>query len=127
MRATDETGSAVAEFVLVSILLTVLTLGVLQLALALLVRNTLVDAAAEGARFASLADASPADGVRRTRELIATAIGPAYAGDVTIARTDYRGHPAFEVTVRAPLPVIGLLGVADSLEVAGHAAIETVG
>ena len=44
-----------------------LTLAVVQLALALHVRNTVIDAAAEGARFASLAGSSPADGVARTR------------------------------------------------------------
>ena len=48
MRATDDTGSAIAEFVMVSALLTVLTLSVLQLGLTLLVRNTVLDAAAEG-------------------------------------------------------------------------------
>ncbi|MDQ2661335.1 MAG: pilus assembly protein, partial [Actinomycetota bacterium] len=49
----DERGSAVAEFTLVGILLTVLALAVVQLALALHVRNTMLDAAAEGARYAA--------------------------------------------------------------------------
>ncbi|MDQ2660970.1 MAG: TadE family protein, partial [Actinomycetota bacterium] len=34
--------------------------------------------------------------------------------------------PAIEVTVRAALPVVGLLGPPRGLEVAGHAAIETL-
>lgn len=126
MRWRDDAGSAVAEFVLVSALLTVLTLGVLQLALALLVRNTLLDAAAEGARFAALADTSASDGVTRTRDLITTAIGGQYADDVTITTTDLAGHPAYVVTVRAPLPVVGLLGIGDALEVSGRGAIETL-
>ena len=119
-------GSAAAEFVMVAALLTVLTLCVLQLGAALLVRNTVLDAAAEGARFGALADNSPGDGVARTRELISTAIGADYAGDVRVATGEWRGHPAITVTVRTTLPVIGLFGIGGGLEVAGHAARETV-
>ncbi len=112
---------------MVSALLTVLTLSVLQLALALLVRNTVLDAAAEGARFASLADNTPADGVARTADLIATAIGPRYAQNVTADRGSFLGHPTVTVSVSAPLPLVGLFGLDGGLEVSGHAAIEVVG
>jgi Flp pilus assembly protein TadG len=127
MRAPRDAGSAAAEFVMVAALLTVLTLGVLQLGVALLVRNTALDAAAEGARYGALADNDPADGVARTRQLIATAIGAGYAGDVRASTGEWMGHPAVIVTVRTTLPVIGLLGVGGGLEVAGHAARETLG
>lgn len=126
-RWRDERGSAVAESLLVTVLLVVLVLAVLQLGLALLVRNTVVDAAAEGARHAALFGGTRAAGAERTRQLLATALGDGYAGDVEAGVTDRLGHPAVVVTVRAPLPVIGLLGVAGSLEVSGHAALETVG
>ena len=112
---------------MVSALLTVLTLAVLQLALALLVRNTVLDAAAEGARFAALADNTLVDGIARTTDLIVTAIGPSYAGHVTAETGSYLGHPAVVVSVRAPLPIVGLLGVDGGLEVSGHAAIEQLG
>ena len=125
-RLRDDTGSAVVEFTLVGVLLTILTLAVIQLGLALHVRNTVLDAAAEGARFAALADNGPADGVVRTRELITEAIGADYAADVTVAGGEWMGHPAVTVTVRTTLPVIGLLGVGGGLEVSGHAAIETL-
>ncbi len=125
MRLRDDSGSAVAEFIMVSALLTLLTLAVLQLGLALLVRNTLVDAAAEGAGFGALADNSPGDGVERTIELITTALGEQYAHDVTASTGSYLGQPALIVTVTAPLPLVGLLGPA-SLEVTGHAAVETL-
>lgn len=122
----DESGSAVVEFTLVSVLLVALTLAVLQLGVAMHVRNTVLDAAAEGARFGALADNAPSDAVERTTELIAEAIGPAYAEDVTVSTSTWMGHPAVTVTVRTRLPVIGLIGVAGGLEVAGHAAIETL-
>lgn len=121
-----ETGSAIVEFVLVGALLTVLTLSVLQLGLALHIRNTILDAASEGARFAALADNDLADGVARTRDLITTAIGPAYAKEIEVSRGSYRGHPAAIVTVVTPLPLIGLVGIDHGLEVRGHAAIEVL-
>lgn len=129
MRALlrDDSGSATAEFVMVGALLTVLTLSVMQLGLALHIRNTVLDAASEGARFGALADNSLADGVERTRDLIQTALGPGYAQDITASYGTYLGHPAAIVTVHAPLPLIGLVGIDDGLEVEGHAAVETLG
>jgi Flp pilus assembly protein TadG len=118
-------GSAVVEFTFVAVLLTALTLSVLQLGLALHVRNTVIDAAAEGARFAALADNGPADGVARTRELITIAIGAEYAGDITAQPGTFLDHPSIEIRVVTRLPVLGLVGVENALEVSGHAAVET--
>lgn len=125
-RLGDDRGSAPAEFVMVSALLTVLTLSVLQLGFALHVRNTVLDAASEGARYGALADNTLADGAARTRDLITTAIGAGYANDVTATSGSYLEHPAVAVTVRTPLPLIGLVGLDGGLEVTGHAAKETV-
>jgi len=122
----DERGSAPAEFAMIGALLTVLTLSVMQLGLALFIRNTVVDAAAEGARFGALADNSAAEGIARARDLISTALGPDYASDITATTGSYLGHPAILVTVRTPLPLIGLVGIEDGLEVTGRAAIETL-
>lgn len=112
---------------MVGALLTVLTLSVLQLGFALHIRNTVLDAASEGARYASLADNTLSDGVDRTRDLITTAIGSGYAGDVTAITDDYLGNPSAIVTVRTPLPLIGLVGIENGLEVSGHAALESLG
>lgn len=111
---------------MVGVLLTMLALAVVQLALALHVRNTLLDAAAEGARFAALAGSSPAAGVARTRDLVDAAISARYAEDITATGTSIGGEPAVEIRVRATLPVIGLLGIANGLEVSGHAPIESL-
>jgi hypothetical protein len=124
--AREDSGSAIAEFVMVGALLTVLTLSVIQLGLALLIRNTVLDAASEGARFAALADNGLADGVERARQLVTVALGPSYAQDVTAEYGSYLGHPAAIVTIRTPLPLIELVGVDHGLEVEGHAAVETL-
>lgn len=122
----SEAGSAVAEFIMVVPLLTVLTVSVLQLGLALHVRNTVLDAAAEGARFAALADNGLADGELRTRDLIAAAVGPGYARNVQASYAEFAGHRSTEIRVLAPLPLLGLLGFDGGLEVVGHAAVESV-
>ena len=111
---------------MVGVLLTVLALAVVQLALALHVRNTLLDAAAEGARYAALAGSSDTAGVIRTKDLISAAVSAEYARDVSAGTTSIAGVPAIEVTVRATLPVVGLLGLERGLEVSGHAALEIV-
>ncbi len=119
-----ERGSAIVDFVLVGALLTVLFVGVLQLALTLHVRNTLIDCAAEGARYGALAGSSPAAGAQRTRELIGSAVASTYATDVAARTTGLDGVPVVEVTVRAPLPVIGLLGPSGVIAVSGRAIAE---
>lgn len=121
----DDRGSAVAEFTMVVGLLTLVVLSVMQLALGLHVRNVLQDAAAEGARFGALAGSTPAAGVDRAQALIETAIGSDYAQSISAATTTVAGHPALQLTVQAPLPVLGLVGP-TTLEVRGSAALETV-
>ena len=125
MRLRGERGSAPAEFVMVGAMLTVLTLSVLQLALGLHVRNTVLDAAAEGARYAALADNTLGDGTARTRQLVASALG-AYPVDVSASYGRYLGVRAVVVTVRTRLPLIGLVGEDSGMEVTGHAAVETL-
>ena len=121
---SGERGSAVVDFVLVGALLTLFFLGIIQLALVLHVRNTLIDAAASGARYGTLADRSAADARERTTQLIGVALTPEFARDVSTAEISYGGVRTLEVTVRSPLPVIGLIGPRELLEVKGHAAIQ---
>ncbi|WP_371852370.1 pilus assembly protein [Cellulomonas algicola] len=105
-------------------LVTVLFVAVLQLALVQHVRNTLVDCAAEGARYGALDGHGPADAVARARDLVTQSLSATYAGDVRAARTTLDGVDVLEVTVTAPLPVVGLLGPRDALAVRGHAYAE---
>ena len=122
--APRDQGSAVVDFVLVGGLLTMFFLAVIQLALVLHVRNTLIDAAASGARYGTLADRTAADAEERSRALIATALNPGFAEQVSTSEVTVQGMRTLEVTVRAPMPVIGLIGPRDLLEVKGHAALQ---
>lgn len=106
---------------MVGALLTVIFVAVIQLALILHVRNTLIDAAGSGARYGALADRTPADGVNRTEALIGAALGDRFAEDVSFAERAAGTATMLEITVKAPLPVIGFLGPSGGMEVRGHA------
>ena len=123
-RARREQGAAVVDFVLVLVVLIPLVLGILQVGLVLMVRNTLAAAASEGARVAATADRGPADGVAVTREQIDGAISGSYARDVRARHVLVGGAPGVEVVVRAEVPALGLFGPAVELEVTGSAVEE---
>jgi Flp pilus assembly protein TadG len=124
MPGRGQRGSAVVDFVLVLVVLVPVFLGILQVALVLLVRNTLASAASEGARYAATLDRGPEDGAARTRDQIDGAISGRFAQDVTAAPATVDGAPGVEVTVRAVVPALGIGGPGIELEVTGHAVEE---
>ena len=121
----DDDGSSAVEFVLVGTLLTLLTLAVLQLALAVYIRNVVHDAAVEGAYHGALADTDAAAGAARTAALISTAVVGVLDAEVSAADTDGGRGAEVEVTVVATLPLIGLLGVPGGMEVTARAPRES--
>jgi Flp pilus assembly protein TadG len=124
--AVHERGSAPAEFVLVTMLLLALTFGVLQVGVVFYVRNTALDAAAEGARWAAFAGNTPADGVARARQVLTASLGSEYAGDISASESGQQGAGISTVTVVTPLPVIGTFGPPEGLRVDAHAVLEPV-
>ena len=123
-RRTDQRGSAVVDFVLVLVVLVPVFLGILQVALVMLVRNTLASAASEGARYAATLDREPADGAARTRSQIDGAISGRFAQDVEAHQAMIDGAPGVEVTVHAVVPALGIGGPGIELTVTGHAVEE---
>lgn len=119
----SERGSAAVDFTLIGALLTVIFIAIIQLTLVLHVRNTLIDAAASGARYGTLADRAPDDAAERAGSLVRSTLHEGYAQDVSVRETNNQGIRTLEVRIRAPLPVIGLIGPAGMLEVTGHAAL----
>lgn len=126
-RSADagERGSAVVDFVLVLVVLIPLFLGILQVGLVLFVRNTLANAAAEGARYAASLDRDVASGEQRTRDQADGAISGRFARDVDARMVSIDGRPTVEVVVRARVPALGLGGLGVDLVVIGHAVEET--
>jgi Flp pilus assembly protein TadG len=66
-------GSAVVDFVMVSLLVVTLLLAVLQVAVYVHVRNVVTASAQEGARYAANADVDSAVGAARTVQVVARA------------------------------------------------------
>lgn len=124
MSADSERGSALVDFLLVSLLVTVLVLGVIQVALTTHVRNVLIDAAAEGARYAALDGRDLDQGAGRTQQLITSTLPGPYAQRVSADLVERQGVSVVEVRVQAPIPVLGLLGPSGIVDVTGRAVTE---
>jgi Flp pilus assembly protein TadG len=124
VRRRDERGAAIADFAMVSVLVLVLFLTVYQLGLTLNTRNTLISCASEGARLGARADAVPGQAISRTQALVSESLSPRYARQVTTRENVVGGVRVIEVRVVAPIPVIGLLGPDDRLDVVGRAFLE---
>jgi len=120
-----ESGAAVADFAMVAGLLSLLFLAVFQLGLALHIRNTLIACASEGARYGARADATPQDGVTRSRQLIRASLSDRYADRITAVTTTVDGIRVLVLRIDAPLPVIGPLGPDRFLHVQARAFLES--
>ena len=123
-RGNGDRGSAVVDFTLVGALVTLVFVAVVQLAVVLHVRNTLIDCASDGARAGALADRDPRAGAARARELIAADLSPAYARSVTAGVETFDGVPKFFGRLRAPLPLPALLCAGRVVTVVGDAVVE---
>jgi Flp pilus assembly protein TadG len=119
-RRPTERGSAVVDFVLVSVIVVPLFLGVLQVGLFLYVRTTMTAAASDGARLAATADRGPGDGVARTESMIDGAVSARLVDSVQAQTVDLDGRPAVEVVVRGHMPALGLWGPSVEFTVRGH-------
>ena len=99
MRWADDTGAAIAEFAMISVLLVFLLFAVLQVALLFYVRTVVASSAADGARYAGAADVSTADGAARATSLIADGLDAGVAAQVPCTATD-------EVDADSGLPTV---------------------
>lgn len=125
MSTDRDAGSATVEFVLISVLASAIFLAVVQVGVAVHVRNTLVASAAEGARYGAADGRTPEQAAERTRALIGTSLSDVYSQSVSADYATVDGVPVVVVRVTAPLPVFGLVGVAGDLNVEAHALAET--
>lgn len=115
-----ECGSAVVDFVLVSVIVVPLFLGVLQVGLFLYVRTTMTAAASDGARLAATADRGPEDGVARTESMIDGAVSARLVDSVEAQTIDLDGRPVVEIVVNGHMPALGLWGPSVEFTVRGH-------
>src|SRR5690625_2682278 len=86
MSTRHDHGSVVAESAMIIALLTLLCGTVLQLGVIVHTKNTMIDAASAGARYAALADRNLTDGQQRTEALLNSSIPNAHSASITIRR-----------------------------------------
>ena len=123
-----ERGSAVVDFVMVSLLLVTLLLAVLQVAVYVHVRNVVTASAQAGARYAANADVDSAAGAARTVEVVgrATTVQTA-AGLACTSAEEVDGSGLTLVVVHCEGSVPSLLAVLGNLlplQVTGRAVKE---
>ena len=123
-RQRGENGSAVVDYVMVSVLLLPLVLGVLQLALVMHVRNTLTSVAGEAARYAAVSGSSAAAGEAKANQMLAVGLSSGFAREVDVRAETVAGTAGFESVIQAQVPVLGIGGPAIALRVTGHAVAE---
>ncbi len=120
-RLREDGGAAVAEFPLVAVLIVMIALLVIQAALIVHTRNTLVDAAVQGAHHAALAGSTPQDGADRAERLVDGRFGRGLDAEASAVQDD---DGTIRVQVSATLPLVGLIGPAGALSVEGRAVDE---
>ena len=125
LSAQNELGSAVVDFVMVGALVITVFVALLQVTLGVYARNVLTDAAGDGARRAALVGGTEAEARQRVQVLTDAALRRGYVDTVTVSRVPSGDLRIVEVTVTAPLPVLGLLGPGGTLRVTGHAVDES--
>lgn len=123
----EERGSAPVEFILVGVLLTMLTLGVLQFALAVHVRNIVQDAAVDAAFYGGLADTTHAETEARARASVERGVGRDVISQMVISERSAQGLSSIRVHIYATLPLVGLIGPGRGTLVVADAPIEHVG
>ena len=125
-----ERGSAVVDFVLVSVLILGLLLAVLQVAVYVHVRNVVTASAQEGARYAANADVPSDAGATRTVEIVGRATSERTAAGLSCTSTEEveadSGLTLVVVRCTGAVPsLLAALGNLLPLEVTGRAVKET--
>ncbi|TFV92828.1 pilus assembly protein [Blastococcus sp. CT_GayMR20] len=124
----DERGSAVVDFVMVSMLIVALLLAVLQVAVYVHVRNVVTASAQQGARYAANADVDPAAGAARTVEVVAQATSTQTAEGLACTsaeEVDASGLTLVVVQCSGSVPsLLSALGNLLPLDVTGRAVKE---
>lgn len=103
-------------------LVVLLAMGVVQLALTLHMRNTLISCASEGAHVGALADRSPEDGAQRADHLAEAAFGGRDV-EASAHMVRHNGVAVVAVTLSTSVPLMGLWPV-GTVEVTAHAIEE---
>jgi Flp pilus assembly protein TadG len=123
-----ERGSAVLDFVLISVLVVALLMAVLQVAVYVHLRNVVVASAQEGARYGANADVPASAGADRTLQIVGRVTSPATAAGLacqSVQEVDPTGLTLVVVRCTGEVPsLLAALGDLLPLSATGRAVEE---
>lgn len=125
-RHCEDQGSATVGYVLVSIMVMFLVGALLQVTLALHIRNLTIDAAQQGAQYAARDNVTVSEGVSRTRQILAQDLGGNHIQQVRAMqlRDAALGRDVIRVEVTYTWPLLGPYGIAGGATASAHAIKE---
>lgn len=122
-RRCRDGGSAVVEFALVVPLLLIVVLAILQVGWAAYLRTTLTSVAAESARAGALSGSDLRVAQTRARRLAAESVAANIVSDIDARRQRVDGLETVEVTIKARVPMLAMLGPVEQM-ITAHALTE---
>ena len=126
--ARSDAGTAVVDFVMVSVLLLTLFLMVFQVGVVFHVRNVVAASAAEGARYGAAANRSPSEGAARAQAVITDALGSRVSAAIRCSAgpvVSMRGARVVDVVCTGRVPIVFGAAPAIGITVHGHALEES--
>lgn len=124
LPSNSDKGSAALDFVLVSVPMLLMSLGVIATCLAAFILGVIRDSAVEGARFAALADQSAGSGCLRAQMLVDKLLAPAFPRQVNCGSIEVAGVNYESVKIQVGLPVIGVFKFTNLLTAESRAPRE---
>ncbi len=118
-------GSAVVDFILVSIPMLLIGISTIGITLTSYSRTVLIDAASEGARFGSLADQDLASGISKASQQIAASLGPNFPFSINGREYLVGSIKSIEISIETTIPGIGLLPGGSVMLIQAGATVET--
>lgn len=107
MRRYSDDGAIVAESAMIIALVTLLCGTIMQLGVIIYTKNTMLDVASAGARYAALADRTLADGQQRSAALLSDSVPNADSAGIHVTRTS--DGERITVTVTHSVPLLGFV------------------
>ena len=124
IQKSGERGSAVVDFILVSIPLLAVFFWTLSVTQTAYLRNVLLDAAVEGSRSAALADGTEAGAVLKTKQVLNLALGGDLNAEVLAGFEQHGTLRVSRVEIIAQVPMAGLLPINSTIRVVADASNE---
>lgn len=125
LSISNQRGSAVVDFVLVSFPMLLMFVSTVTLTLFSYAKTVVLDATVEGARFAALADQSAGDGASKVIELVQQSIGSLLRVEVSGSERSVGDSDLIYLESRAYLP--GFASANSMFTVSSLATRETSG